>query len=846
MHDAAQGNLPSDGEPPWELIAERIDALAAAWDKAVADAGAPPRLGEFAADLDAAAARHVLVELVKLDMERRTQHTRDPQPIEWYASEWPALGPVARLPVDVIYEELQARMLAGQPVYRDEVERRFPVQAESLLRLLGGLALSGSPTATYFADTIATSAGGAGPAPPKPPASRTAAFSHLQPGDTIDDFQLLSPLGSGAFARVFLARQKSMERMVALKISNSAGSEPQTLAQLDHPHIVRVYDQRQTIDPPARLLYMEVVPGGTLQDVIARARHAYDGQPSGDLFLAAVDDRLSATGTPIPESSSARDWIADASWPEIVCRMGAELADGLAYAHARGVMHRDIKPANVLLSAEARPKLADFNVSYNGGRADENPEDTFGGSLAYMSPEQLEACHPLLGGSPRQVREPSDVYALGVLLWELLCGRRPFRDETVPQDGGSLVRLQRMIEARRKTEFAELAGQLPADCPESLRRVLQRALAGTVEERIPTADELARQLRLCLNPRCWQLLQPPKSKLGQFILKWPVLSGVIAGLVPNALTARFNLLYNRSRLAERWPQLSAKFEDTQLVINLIAFTIGIVGGAWMTVRAVKFVKRKFEEPLPDGSGRILAFSLRVSALVLTLWTTCGLVFPVVVAWNHDVTVGAGFYLHFFLSLALCGFAATAYPYFLITSGLVHYFIPAMIRNGGIAGPRRRDLERVKVFNRLHMLLAGLVPLLGVFLIALAGGMEGESPLAADAAASARAAVNSPSADKRSATADAKPEPRPDAPHAQASGLEVVRAGIGKNAGLAVVSGGGFLGVLVCAWLWRRIEMDAAALLHVAIDERRSGDRRRSNRGSDESRGNHHSASTSRP
>jgi serine/threonine protein kinase len=242
-----------------------------------------------------------------------------------------------------------------------------------------------------------------------------------------------------------------MERLVALKISAHSGSEPQTLAQLDHPHIVRVYDQRHCAEPPAKLLYMEVVSGGTLQDVVARARNSYDGKASGLLLLNTIDERLSAVGTPIPESSSSRDWIAEATWPEIICRLGAELADGLAYAHTRGVMHRDIKPANVLLSAEARPKLADFNVSYNGGRADENPEDTFGGSLAYMSPEQLEACHPLLGGSPRGVREPSDIYAVGVMLWELLAGRRPFRDEHLPvEGGGSLVRLQRMIETSRQ------------------------------------------------------------------------------------------------------------------------------------------------------------------------------------------------------------------------------------------------------------------------------------------------------------------------------------------------------------------------------------------------------------
>jgi serine/threonine protein kinase len=819
--EPSQGESLGTGEPPWELIAERIDAFAAAWDASRENRAAPPDLAAHVADLDPATARQVLLELIKLDMERRGQHQLDPQPIEWYAKQLAPLGPVGKLPVDVIYEELQARMLGGRPVYREEVVERFPVQADALLRLLGGLALSGSPTATYFADTIVE---GQAAAPKTPIVPKGPPFAHLQSGDTLDDFQLLSPLGSGAFARVFLARQKSMERLVALKISTHAGSEPQTLAQLDHPHIVRVYDQRTVIEPPAKLLYMEVVSGGTLQDVIARTRHAYDGKPSGDLLLASIDEKLAATGTPVPESSSSRAWIEDASWPEIVCRIGAELADGLAYAHGRGVMHRDIKPANVLLSAEGRPKLADFNVSYNGGRADENPEDTFGGSLAYMSPEQLEACHPLLGGSPRSVREQSDVYAIGVLLWELLCGRRPFRDEAVPADGGSLLRLQRMIDVRRGTDFDVLGQQLPSDCPASLRGVLERCLQADKDKRIKSAGDLARELRLCLNPRCWQLLQPPTDPIGKFIWKWPVLSGVLAGLVPNAITARFNLLYNRARIPESWPKLLKPFEETQIVINIIAFTIGIVGGAWLSLRAVRFVKSKVNEPRPYGSGQVFGFSLQVSALVLTLWTACGLVFPIAVAWNHPEGVGARFYVHFFLSLALCGFAATAYPYFLITSGIVRYFIPAMIRNGSIEGPRRRDLDRIKLFNRLHMLLAGLVPLLGVLLIVLFGNTQiGGAPPAASQAEQQAAAADSKDAEPKDEASggEGNKEDEPDDKQDAAEAAEEPPAPSNfLHLSLVAVSGGGLIGIAVTAWLWRRIEQDAAALAHLAIDERR--------------------------
>src|SRR5271155_5065425 len=91
-------------------------------------------------------------------------------------------------------------------------------------------------------------------------------------GDQIDDFDLLAELGSGAFAKVFLARQRSMQRLVALKGSCDQSTEPQTLAQLDHDYIVRVYDQRLLPERRLRLLYMQYVSGGTLQAVIYRVR----------------------------------------------------------------------------------------------------------------------------------------------------------------------------------------------------------------------------------------------------------------------------------------------------------------------------------------------------------------------------------------------------------------------------------------------------------------------------------------------------------------------------------------------------------------------------------------------
>lgn len=723
LSDASQGES-SAGEAAqleerrWDRIATAIDALSGAWESHFAGSRTEPRLGDFLPKGDAEFAKFALPELVKVDLEYRWQYGRSPRRVEEYVADHPTLGPLSMLPVDLIHEELQVRMQAGDRVTEEEIRRRFPKQATALCEIVGGMAVSGSPTCTYYG--ASTKRSGAAAEGSSGKASVPSKFEEIElnfeAGQTIDDFQLLNELGHGAFAQVFLARQISMERLVALKISRHTGSEPQTLAQLDHSHVVRVFDQRVSVEPPARLLYMEVVPGGTLFDVVKRVRSTPQKQRTGQLLLDVVDEHLGASGAARPDGSTHRHWLAETKWPLVICRLGAQLAEGLAYAHSRGVLHRDIKPANVLLSTEGLPKLADFNVSYNGGRADEDPADTFGGSLAYMSPEQLQACHPVLGGSPQLVRDQSDVYSLGIVLWELLCGLRPFDDG--PSEGGSLAQIQRMIDRRHYVDFNELCRALPSDCPESLRLVLVKCLASRRSERYQTAAEVAQALRLCLNPQTWRLLQEPRSLVTRFMLAWPIVTVVVAGLLTNIFAGIFNLEYNRHRIEEDFATLRPWFEEVQLWINCIVYPLGAIVGIWAVKRVAKQLDREQPTLSVQGGQHVLFFGWFISRLTLVLWSLSGLLFPVLMNLHEPIEGMVTFYSHFFLSLALCGIAAAVSPYFLLTALAVRIYFPALVRNGIVAGPRWHDLKKLRKLNLLHLALSAAVPMLGMLLVTL--------------------------------------------------------------------------------------------------------------------------------
>lgn len=282
----------------------------------------------------------------------------------------------------------------------------------------------------------------------------------LAPGTTLGPYEILAELGSGGMGEVYRATDTRLDREVAVKVlPDEVSDDPQALARfereataiaaLSHPNILAIYDV------------------GRQQDVSFAVTELLEGE--------TLRARLQGGALP----------------PRKAVAYATQLAEGLAAAHERGITHRDVKPENVFITRDGRVKLLDFGlartletdegVAEAETRLDATQPNTVLGTLGYMSPEQVR-------GERADAR--SDVFAFGVVLYEMLGGRRAFRGRSAAETMSAVLR-----------DDPPALSRVGVAVPSRLERIVGRCLEKSPGERFQSARDLAFVLSTAYRPR---------------------------------------------------------------------------------------------------------------------------------------------------------------------------------------------------------------------------------------------------------------------------------------------------------------------------------------------------------
>jgi hypothetical protein len=392
-------------------------------------AGKRPNLENFLPP-EARLRAEVLVELVHIDMEYRFDDGENVR-IETYFLRYPALTSERATALDLIAAEFEHRQRLTGPTVEEYLER-FPEYRADLMLECQPRKICRSSLDPASRDRYAQ---------PARPGTNTAAAAEGGLAK-IGKFQLMELLGTGAFGNVYKAWDGDLERVVALKIPRAGADESdrfvkeaRSAARLQHPNIVGLHEA---------------------------------GQIDGTWFIASEF----VSGTTLAERCRQGPWPAREAAEAL-----AVVAEALDYAHRQGVVHRDIKPSNILLDAENKPHLTDFGLAKRDKAASAaTMTGQVVGTPAYMSPEQAR-------GDSKHVDGRTDVYSLGVVLYQMLTGLLPF-------PGDNLVEFVKAL-----NDDPVPPRHLNPRVPRELETVCLRAMSRKPNRRYPTAAALAEDLR---------------------------------------------------------------------------------------------------------------------------------------------------------------------------------------------------------------------------------------------------------------------------------------------------------------------------------------------------------------
>jgi serine/threonine protein kinase/predicted Zn-dependent protease len=561
--------------PPTIDLEERVEAFERAFAR-----GATAEIAEFLPPIDHPSYRDLLGELIRVEIEMLWAR-KAPRLVETYLARFPLLQTDPALLSAVAFEEYRQRVQSGERVTPDEYRRHFGLDMRHWPGSAAGErdeehtnAIDLEELAGALANPGRTSSFRAG--------AEDVATALPDPGDLmLRRFRIIERLGKGAFGSVFLAERLDLfNRPVALKFLPGPSAEPAMLAELIHENIVPI----ESVDRygPMVVICMPFRGPTTLQHVVdGLPRSGIASLSTAKLLLSTVQER-SGTRSRISNSDasdsgsgirpgignsgvrpavrplSQLEKLAGMSHVEASLRIILGVVNGLAHAHQHNIVHRDLKPANILMADDGTPMILDFNLAAHVRR--DRPLDCIrlGGTFPYMAPEQIQA-----GRDKRECRDPrSDLYSVGVVMFELLTGQAPFPKVRRLSDDYFERLLKDRLEMR--PDIRALNPAVPAGVADIVRKLLAYDPAKRYQNARHLKEDLERELSD--RPLAHARETSPRARVGKFRRRYPVLTTALAALLflilPVTLTAVLKYA-SYVRLRERQTaEAVVKFDDS--------------------------------------------------------------------------------------------------------------------------------------------------------------------------------------------------------------------------------------------------------------------------------------------